>query len=91
MAKKTVKKADNKKFAGILVAVAIIGVGAIGYAMTHGGPKVMIVDPATHAGAAEGHLMGKADAPVQVIEFGDFECPGCGNFANRWLSAKRKC
>ncbi len=82
MAKKTVKKPDNKKFAGILVAVGIIGVGVIGYAMTHGGPKVMIVDPATLAGAAEGHLMGKADAPVQVIEFGDFECPGCGNFAN---------
>ena len=82
MAKKTVKKADNRKFAGILIAVAILGVAAIGYAVTHGGPQVMIVDPTTPAGAAVGHLLGKADAPVQVLEFGDFECPGCGNFAN---------
>jgi protein-disulfide isomerase len=81
VAKKTVQKANNKQFAGVLVAVAVIGVAAIGYVLTHRGPAVIIVDPKIPAGAAEGHLMGKADAPVQVIEFGDFECPGCGNFA----------
>jgi protein-disulfide isomerase len=26
-------------------------------------------------------MMGKADAPVKIVEFADFECPGCGNFA----------
>lgn len=82
MAKKTVKKASNKQFTGVLVAVAIIGVAALGYVLTHRGPTVIVVDPKIPAGAAEGHLMGKADAPVQVMEFGDFECPGCGNFAN---------
>ncbi len=81
MAKKTVQKANNKQFAGVLAAVAIIGVAVLGYVLTHSGPSVIIVDPKIPAGAAEGHLMGKADAPVQVLEFGDFECPGCGNFA----------
>lgn len=83
MAKKTVQKAakSNTQFIGLLVLVAIIGVGALGYVLTHRGPQIIIVDPKIPAGAAEGHLMGHADAPVQVLEFGDFECPGCGNFA----------
>jgi protein-disulfide isomerase len=83
VAKKPVHKAkaSNTKFVGIIVAVAIVGVATLGYALSHSGPTVIIVDPKIPAGAAEGHLMGKADAPVQVLEFGDFECPGCGNFA----------
>jgi protein-disulfide isomerase len=83
VAKKAVKKAQssNSKFVGILVAVAIVGLASLGYALSNSGPKVIIVDPKIPAGAPEGHLMGKADAPVQVLEFGDFECPGCGNFA----------
>jgi len=84
VAKKTVQKAaaSNTKFIGVVVAVAVVGVAALGYVLTHRGPQVIIVDPKIPAGAPEGHLMGKADAPVQVLEFGDFECPGCGNFAN---------
>ena len=30
---------------------------------------------------AEGYLMGNANAPVQIMEFADFECPACGNFS----------
>lgn len=83
MAKKAVKKAkaSRPKFVGVLVVVAVLGLGTLGYVLSTSGPKVIIVDPKIPAGAPEGHLMGKADAPVQVLEFGDFECPGCGNFA----------
>jgi protein-disulfide isomerase len=83
VAKKSVQKAkaSNAQFIGLIAAVVLVGVAGIGYMLSHSGPKVIIVDPAIPAGAAEGHLMGKADAPVQVLEFGDFECPGCGNFA----------
>jgi protein-disulfide isomerase len=81
VAKKPVRKANNRQFAGVLIAVALVGVAALGYVLTHQGPKVIIVDPKIPPGAAEGHLMGNANAPVQVIEFGDFECPQCGNFA----------
>jgi protein-disulfide isomerase len=30
---------------------------------------------------AEGYLLGNASAPVQILEFADFECPACGNFS----------
>ena len=79
--KAKVRASANKQFVGALVLVALAGVAGIGYAVSHRGPKIIIVDPNIPAGAPLGHLMGKADAPVQVMEFGDFECPACGNFA----------
>ncbi len=33
------------------------------------------------AAQAEGYLLGNANAPVQIMEFADFECPACGNFS----------
>ena len=34
------------------------------------------ITPAT----AEGYLLGNPNAPVQIMEFADFECPACGHF-----------
>ena len=85
MAKQPARKPvaqNNRPFVGVLVAVSVLGVAAIGYLLTRPGARALTVDPAIPAGTAEGQLMGRADAPVQVIEFGDFECPGCGDFAN---------
>ncbi|HVT40889.1 MAG TPA: thioredoxin domain-containing protein [Gemmatimonadaceae bacterium] len=82
MAKAPVRKQNNRTFIGLLVLVGVVGVGALGYVLTRPGEKALTVDPSIPAGTAEGYLLGRPDAPVQVMEFGDFECPGCGNFAN---------
>ncbi|HEX4934798.1 MAG TPA: DsbA family protein [Gemmatimonadaceae bacterium] len=42
-------------------------------------PEATRVDP-TLLPKAEGYLLGRPDAPVQVLEFADFECPACGQF-----------
>ncbi len=30
---------------------------------------------------AQGMVMGNPDAPITIVEFGDYQCPGCGQFA----------
>lgn len=79
MAKKSASK--NSSFGAILAVVAVVGVGALGWVISR--PKaVLTLDPSTLPRvAAQGILKGNPDAPVQVIEFADFECPACANFA----------
>lgn len=64
-----------------LVAIAVVGAGALGYVAIRpkGGP--VAVDPNLPPAQAEGYLMGKEDAPVKILEFADFECPACGQWA----------
>jgi protein-disulfide isomerase len=80
-----VKKAappSKKPFYGALIVIGLVGIGALAYVASRPKGEATTVDPATIvAGEAQGYLLGKADAPVQVIEFADFECPACGQFA----------
>jgi protein-disulfide isomerase len=69
------------KFYALLAVIAIAGGGAIAYAASRPKQAVTVVDPA-RLPAAAGHLLGRADAPIQVLEFADFECPQCGVFGN---------
>jgi protein-disulfide isomerase len=75
------QRANAKPFIGIVIVVAIVGSAALGYAVTRSSATATTVDASIPAGQAEGYLMGKPDAPVQVSEFADFECPACGVFA----------
>ncbi|HET7458315.1 MAG TPA: DsbA family protein [Gemmatimonadaceae bacterium] len=75
------RQSQTGKLVGVLVAIAVIGVAALGYAYTTGKNKVRTVDPNAKPLVAEGHVMGNPAAPLQVLEFGDFECPQCGNFS----------
>lgn len=70
-----------KRFAFALVAIAVVGAATLGYVATRprGGP--VAVDPNLPPGKAEGYLMGKEDAPIKILEFADFECPACGQWA----------
>jgi protein-disulfide isomerase len=75
--------ASNKAFYLIIGLVAVAGIAALTYQSTR--PKG--VDLATRYDStlpsvkSEGYVLGSATAPVEVTEFGDFECPQCGRFA----------
>ena len=79
MAKST--QAKNRSFGALLTVVAVVGVVVLGYVASRPTP-VITLDPAAAAGLTPGGIViGSPDAPVEVIEFADFECPGCGYFA----------
>jgi len=68
----------------ILVLIAVVGASILAYTMSRK-PTTAATPPLTanpaNAGPPRGYLIGKPDAPVQIIEFADFECPACGRFA----------
>jgi protein-disulfide isomerase len=66
----------------LLLVAAVVGATGIWYSMQKAAPAPITLAPGTKLPDAEGYLIGRADAPVTIIEFGDFECPGCGQFAN---------
>jgi protein-disulfide isomerase len=78
--------ANLKPFYLLLGAVAVVGGGAILFA-TRGGSEVETralapmsaggADP----GALPGHVLGSDAAPLEVIEYADFQCPACQRFA----------
>src|SRR5688572_2581813 len=65
-----------------LGAVAVIGVLVVGYAATRSAaPAATTVDAAALNGPVEGYVMGSPTAPIEIMEYGDFECGACAQFA----------
>jgi len=78
------------KFYVILGAVAVIGIGAVTYSVTSSALGAAAMEPIEVEGLddltllaemAQGVTKGDEDAPITIIEFGDFACPGCASFA----------
>jgi protein-disulfide isomerase len=71
-----------KGFYLALAAVAVIGAGILVYQMTKPAvsiPANVAVLPADTAGF-RGYVIGSDSAPVEIVEYGDYQCPGCANF-----------
>ena len=76
-------------FYWLLGMVALLGIGIVGYAvvsMTEDSTVsqpigvIGLDDPGTLMSLARGVEKGYAQAPITIIEFGDFQCPVCGEF-----------
>jgi len=77
------------RFYRILGVVAVPGVLAIGYSMFFGQAAAGVSGPVDFGDlqgrelteAAQGIRVGSDDAPITVMEFGDYQCPACAEFA----------
>ena len=76
-----------KKFYLILGLVALVGAGVMVSSMGGGGAVASEpVDLGQIADQeliemAQGQIYGDPNAPVTIMEFGDYQCPACGSFA----------
>lgn len=90
MAKKPANSGSSKKrpnpatrgFYILLVVIAVLGIGALSYLATQPKGGVTQWDSTLPKLDAQGHVEGSDSAKLEVIEFADFECPVCGQFAS---------
>ena len=75
------QRRSNRPFVIALGVIAIVGVLALAWVVTRPKAGVTDVDLKADPTQARGYVLGDTTAPVQVIEFADFECPACATFA----------
>ena len=68
-------------FYALLGGIAAIAAIFIAYQATRPDATAITLDANTPLPQAEGYLLGDRAARIQVLEFADFECPACGQFA----------
>lgn len=77
-------QAGMKRFYTVFAGVAVIGLGALAYLTTRPQtvsiPANVTVQPSDTSGF-RGYLKGSPDAPVEITEFADYQCPFCQTFA----------
>lgn len=79
---KDARDGNKRLFYIALAALAVAGIAFLSYSTMKGsGSSTFVLDSAITLVPNQGHVIGSDSAPVEVIEFADFECPACGNFA----------
>ncbi len=75
----------------VLGAVAVLAIAIFGYTIGNSGlgtaatspVELEMQDSESLVELAQGKTMGQPAAPVTIVEFGDYQCPGCGAFASQ--------
>jgi protein-disulfide isomerase len=77
-------QAGVKRFYTVFAVLALIGLGALAYSMLK--PQTISIPANVTVRASDttgfrGYLKGSPDAPVEITEYADFQCPFCQTFA----------
>lgn len=72
---------SSQRFYMVLALVVVAGGLLIVKAVRAPRARANVTTAPITAAQAEGYLLGNPNAPVQILEFADFECPACGNFS----------
>lgn len=80
---KSAKGSANRAFYIIVAVIAVGGIAALTYASTRPNAVTNVnpFDSTLPKVESQGYVVGSSSAPVEIVEFGDFECPQCGRFA----------
>jgi protein-disulfide isomerase len=73
-----------KRFYALFAGLAIIGVGVLVYLMTRPSTVSIPTNVAVQASDTlgfHGYVKGSPEAPVEITEFADYQCPFCQTFA----------
>ena len=76
--KKNKKRKDFTPF--IIIGVVALVVVAVIVLASYKPPEKVNVPEIAKAAITEGMTMGDPNAPIKVVEFADFQCPGCGAY-----------
>lgn len=94
MAKQQQQQPGLNRFYLLLGGIAVLGAGALAYmAMSRRAVSIPVDVTVLAADTAgfRGYLIGSPDAPVEVTEYADYQCPACQSFATiQWPDVKSR-